>query len=198
MKCVLHFNIVDFSTDPPVENSTDGQNFPFGQNYIPQASLNIPNVSFGQPKISPNASPNPLYHNYDYQIPSSPHYNIPVHSPNHGAEAYGNHMRTMNITDMDSLNLQFQHQPFQPQNDFSDYRAINLPLNDCNAELIDSHLLSNLSLHDDDSNDAKKSGQNESISSANIPPELPVLTFSAMLTSGDLEVADSFTQNSSS
>ena len=185
-----------FTEPSPAENPVDNQNFAFEQNYDPQFSLNIPNVSFGQPKMSPNASPNPLYHNYDYQFPSSPQYNIPVHSPNHGAEDYLNRTRPENITNLDNFSLHFQHQP--TQQDLNDFRAINLPLNDCNAELIDSHLLSNLSLQDDDSNDGKKSGQNESVSSSNIPSELPVLTFSAMLTSGDLEGVDGFDRSCNS
>ena len=118
-----------------------------------------------------------------------------------------NHMRTVNITDLDSLNLQYPHQQqqqLQPQpqeanNELNDFRAINIPLSDCNIQLIDSHLLSNLSLHDGDSNDQKDSERNESMSTSNnIPPELPVLTFSGMLTSADLDGADGFGRNTTS
>ena len=133
-----------------------------------------------------------------------------------------NQIRTVNITDLDSLNLQYPHQHGQQQgqhqaqhqthhqaqhqeqpqeqhqahhqehqqqvNDLNDFRSINLPLSDCNIQLIDSHLLSNLSLHDGDSNDRK----DESMSTTNITPELPVLTFSGMLTSSDLDGPDGF------
>ncbi len=113
-----------------------------------------------------------------------------------------NQMRTVNITDLDSLNLQYPHQQQQPQqanNELNDFRAINLPLHDCNIQLIDSHLLSNLSLHDGDSNDEKESDRNESMSTSNnIPPELPVLTFSGMLTSADLDGPDGFGRNTTS
>ena len=107
-----------------------------------------------------------------------------------------NQMRTVNITDLDSLNMQYPHQQ-QPQqvNELNDFRAINLPHSDCNIQLIDSHLLSNLSLHDGDSNDQKDGERNESMSTSNIPPELPVLTFSGMLTSADLDGPDGFGRN---
>lgn len=111
-----------------------------------------------------------------------------------------NQMRTVNITDLDSLNMQYPHQQphqqpqQQPQqvNELNDFRAINLPHSDCNIQLIDSHLLSNLSLHDVDSNDQKDSDRNESMSTSNI---LPVLTFSGMLTSADLDGPDGFGRN---
>ena len=197
-----------YCLDPvPNENQGDGgQGFNF-EPYNPQFTLNIPNLTFGASNPSPNASPNPPYHNYEYQFPTSPHYNIPVHSPNHGVDDYMNHMRTVNITDLDSLNLQYPHQQqqqLQPQpqeanNELNDFRAINIPLSDCNIQLIDSHLLSNLSLHDGDSNDQKDSERNESMSTSNnIPPELPVLTFSGMLTSADLDGADGFGRNTTS
>lgn len=146
-------------------------------------------------------------------------------------------MRTVNLTDLDSLSLQYPHQQSQQQaqhqaaqqqshqsahqqthhqqvhqqehqqaqqqaqhqaNDLNDFRAINLPLSDCNIQLIDSHLLSNLSIHDGDSNDRKDDDQNVSMSSANIPPELPVLTFSGMLTSSDLDGPDGFGRSTAS
>lgn len=103
-----------------------------------------------------------------------------------------NQMRTVNITDLDSLNMQYPHQQPQQANEQNEFRAINLPLSDCNIQLIDSHLLSNLSLHDGDSNDQKDGDRNESMSTSNIAPELPVLTFSGMLTSADLDGPDGF------
>lgn len=156
-------------------------------------------MNFGATNVSPAPSPNPPYHNYEYRFPTSPHYNIPVHSPNHVADDYMSQMRTVNIRDLDSLNLQYPHQPPQQQaNELNDFRAINLPLSDCNIQLIDSHLLSNLSLHDDNSNDEKNDDRNESMSTSNIPPELPVLTFSGMLTSSDLDGPDGFGRNTTS
>ncbi|XP_045024905.1 proto-oncogene c-Rel isoform X2 [Daphnia magna] len=180
--------------DPtPTESQADGQGYSFEPNYNQQFTLNIPNLSFGTGNPSPTASPNPPYHNYEYRFPTSPHYNIPVHSPNHGAaEDYMNQMRTVNITDLDSLNMQYPHQQPQQANEQNEFRAINLPLSDCNIQLIDSHLLSNLSLHDGDSNDQKDGDRNESMSTSNIAPELPVLTFSGMLTSADLDGPDGF------
>lgn len=188
------------SADTPAEAG-----FNFEPNFNAQFTLNIPNLAFGASNPSPTASPNPPYHNYEYRFPTSPHYNIPVHSPNHGVEDYMNQMRTVNITDLDSLNLQYpsqqplqSQQPQQQPNELNDFRAINLPLSDCNIQLIDSHLLSNLSLHDDDSNDRKESDRNESMSTSNIPPELPVLTFSGMLTSSDLDGPDGFGRQTTS
>ena len=192
------FRLFCFSfLDPsPTETHGDGQGYSFEPNFN-QFTLNIPNLPFGAGNPSPTSSPNPPYHNYEYRFPTSPHYNIPVHSPNQGvAEDYMNQMRTVNITDLDSLNMQYPHQQphQQPQqvNELNDFRAINLPHSDCNIQLIDSHLLSNLSLHDVDSNDQKDSDRNESMSTSNI---LPVLTFSGMLTSADLDGPDGFGRN---
>lgn len=195
-----------FATDPvPAETQPEAHGFNFEPNFNAQFTLNIPNVNFGATNVSPTPSPNPPYHNYEYRFPTSPHYNIPVHSPNQGADDYMNQMRTVNIRDLDSLNLQYPHQqpqqsqqPQQQPNEMNDFRAINLPLSDCNLQLIDSHLLSNLSLHDGDSNDGKNDDRNESMSTSNIPPELPVLTFSGMLTSSDLDGPDGFGRNTTS
>lgn len=122
-------------------------------------------------------------------------------------------MRAANIMDLDLMNIQpRQTQPViaQPEGELNDFqRAIHqLPLTDSNLELIDSHLFSNLSIHDvDETNptDAEGAGggagaeggaqqqNNESaMSISNIPAELPVLTFSGMLSSADLDGADGF------
>jgi hypothetical protein len=189
------FFVVCFLDPTPTETHNDGQGYSFEPNFN-QFTLNIPNLPFGAGNPSPTSSPNPPYHNYEYRFPTSPHYNIPVHSPNQGvAEDYMNQMRTVNITDLDSLNMQYPQQQPQQANELNDFRAINLPHSDCNIQLIDSHLLSNLSLHDVDSNDQKDSDRNESMSTSNIPPELPVLTFSGMLTSADLDGPDGFGRN---
>ncbi len=150
-----------------------------------------------------------------YQFPTSPHYNIPLHSPNPlptgigpaGEDPIHESLRAanINIMDLDGMNIHQQQAQSVATDDLNDFqRAIDLPLTDGNLQLIDSHLFSNLSLHDVDSNEATETNKgverggndaqnNESaMSVGNIPPELPVLTFSGMLSSADLDGADGF------
>lgn len=158
-------------------------------------------MMFGAASRSPSSSPNPPYQNYVYQLPTSPHYNIPQHSPNPlpavpvAEDPIHESLRAanINIMDLDVLNVQQpqQAQPVTADDVLNDFRTVNLPLTDSNLQLIDSHLFSNLSIHDVD--DPPKDGQREeSMSSTSIPPELPVLTFSGMLSSADLDGADGF------
>ena len=156
---------------------------------------------FGATNASPSSSPNPPYLNYAYQLPTSPHYNIqPQHSPNPlpGQDALHASLQAANINlmDLDAMTVQ-QAQPVpHDDNGLGDFRNI-LPLNDSNLHLIETHLFSNLSalsLQDDDeppkeNNVQQAEAESMSTSNINLPPELPVIDFSNMLSSADLDGA---------
>merc|ERR1712071_1383 len=83
-----------------------------------------------------------------------------------------NQFRDTNIIDLDTLNVQ-------------QLPAIQLPLSDANINMIDSHMFSNLSIHDEDMPNEKESGV--SANSNNALPEFP--TFSGIFSSTDLDGA---------
>lgn len=99
------------------------------------------------------------------------------------------------LLNLDNLNIQRQTQA-EPQH------LINFPLSESNMQVIDEHMFSNLSIHDNDNDtpndDPQVDGPNNTmnVSVSNIPPEFPVLTFSAMMSSADLEGADGRSSNS--
>ena len=96
------------------------------------------------------------------------------------------------ILNLDNLNIQPQTQT---------QHLINFPLSESNMHVIDEHMFSNLSIHDNDNADDVQEappGNNLNISVSNIPPELPVLTFSAMMSSADLDGADGIGRSTNS
>ncbi len=189
--------------------------------------LNLPVFSAaGCSSRSASTSPIPLYQDHLYQFAISPNYNIPLDSPNQlntaigrgGEDPIQESLRVANIDIMDLDGMNIIH-PQEAQlvatdviNEF--HRAIDTPAiaNGENFQFSGSHLFSSLSLHDDvDSNEAtethgeerggsyaQNSNNNESVMSVgSIPPELPVLTFSGVLSnSTDLDETGSFDPNS--
>ena len=153
--------------------------------------LNLLSVDFyGAPSnSSASPSPNQQYPSCSYNLPTPPQYNIPVHSPNPNSNNYNvgggdgtNQFGGGDILNLDNLNI-------QPQTEAQ--HLINFPLSESNMHVIDEHMFSNLSIHDND-NDVQETppSNNLNVSVSNIPPELPVLTFSAMMSSADLDGAD--------
>merc|ERR1712071_732191 len=84
----------------------------------------------------------------------------------------GNQFRDTNIIDLDTLNVQQLPAIQLPIQQL----PIQLPLSDANINMIDSHMFSNLSIHDEDMPNEKESGV--SANSNNALPEFP--TFSGI------------------
>lgn len=160
-----------------------------------QYSLNVPMATnYGaSPSVSPqppyqnfygvspaSVSPQPPYQNYSY-IPSSgaTHYNIPPQAsqtPLANLCIDFNQYRDTNAMDIENLNVPQQQQIFDV---LDDSNGIQLPLTDSNINMIDSHLFSNLSIHNEDTTDDNQASTNNAL------PEFP--TFSGIFSSTDLE-----------
>jgi len=162
---------------------------------LTQYSLNVPMATnYGaSPSVSPqppyqnfygvspaSVSPQPPYQNYSY-IPSSgaTHYNIPPQAsqtPLANLCIDFNQYRDTNAMDIENLNVPQQQQIFDV---LDDSNGIQLPLTDSNINMIDSHLFSNLSIHNEDTTDDNQASTNNAL------PEFP--TFSGIFSSTDLE-----------
>jgi len=158
-------------------------NLPMAANYgaSPSVSPQPPYQNFYG--VSPSSvSPQPPYQNYSY-MPSSgaAHYNIP---PQASQTPLANlcidlhQYRDTNIMDIENLNVPQQQQMFDV---LDDSNGIQLPLTDSNINMIDSHMFSNLSIHNEDTTDDNQASTNNAL------PEFP--TFSGIFSSTDLDGA---------
>jgi len=187
------------SLNPPMMD-----NYGISPSVSPQPPYHQNYTNYG---VSPSESPKLAYQNYSY-MPSTgaAHYNIPpqpLQQPLHqslqqplqqplqqSSQAAANlrvggvdfnQFRDTNIIDLDTLNVQQLPAIQLPIQQL----PIQLPLSDANINMIDSHMFSNLSIHDEDMPNEKESGV--SANSNNALPEFP--TFSGIFSSTDLDGA---------